>query len=226
MLFYGSHIAAIIQVDESNYIAANYRDAATSDSMFTRTCDFECNDDDIYTLRRDDVGNIFTGEPATIISTPKVIKNGQLYDRRAVTVSEIILDREKSKVQGILCYVYGNEFLSVSRNFAEKLGEKYNLPVVYIDKMRYLKKEIKDYELDDQFEIEYGIRQYLDEETENKINRLSRGDYYEKQDVYFKIFELANKESISNSEEAKQVVEKVATQIIKQKENLCSRIER
>lgn len=217
-LFYESHIAVIIQVDESNYIAANYRDAATGDSMFSKTCMSKGNDDDIYTVRRDDVGNIYTGEPATIISTPKVIKHMQLYDESAVTVSEIILDRIKSQAKGILCYVYGNEFLSYSRKFTEKLGEIYNLPVIYIDKMLYTDKDINEYELTEKFEVIDGIKQYLDEETKKKIYYLSGRDFDITNDTYLKIFELANKECILNKEEAKNIVENLAIQIIKQKE--------
>ena len=225
-LFYQSHIAAIIQVDESNYIAANYRDAATGDSLFTRTCICKPYDDDIYTIRRDEIGNIFTGEPATIISTPKIIKYKQLYDENAVTVSKIILDRMKSKTKGILCYIYGNEFLSYSHKFAERLGEKYKLPVVYIDKMLYTDKDISEYKLYEQAEIHNGIKQYLDKKTQCAIYNLSKG-YDGACETYLKIFKLANKENIKNSEEAKQAVEKIARQIIKQKEkNLCTEIEK
>lgn len=217
-LFYESHIAAIIQVDESNYIAANYRDAATGDSMFSKTCMSKGNYDDIYTIRRDELGNLYTGEPATIVSTPKVIKYRQLYDESAVTVNEIILDRSKSKAKGILCYIYGNEFLSYSRKFAESLGEKYNLPVSYVDKMLYTDKNISEYELYEQYEITDGIKQYLDEKTKERIYYLSERNFDIASNTYFKIFELASKESISNKEEAKIIVENIARQIIKQKE--------
>lgn len=221
-LFYGSHIAAIIQVDESNYIAANYRDAGTGDSMFTSTCVVSGIYDDIYTIRRDTSGNIFTREPATIVSTPKIIKYKQLYDESAVSVSEIILDREESKVEGILCYVYGNEFLSYSRKFAQKLGEKYNLPVVYVDKMLYANKDIREYELEEISEVTDGIKQYLDKDIKEKIYNLSRRDFDTDQETYLKIFELANKENIQDSEEAKRVVKNIARQVIKQKEqDLC-----
>ena len=83
--------------------------------MFTNTIFSNENDDDIYTIRRDDLGNIYTGEPATIISTPEFIKQKQLKDKRAITVSEIILDRMKSKTQGILCFVCANPFLSYQK---------------------------------------------------------------------------------------------------------------
>lgn len=221
-LFYDSHIAAIIGVDETNYIAANYRDAATGDSLFTKNCASKGNYDDIYTVRRDELGNIFTGEPATIISTPKVIEHKQVHDKSAVTVSEIILDRMKSKTKGILCYVYGNEFLSYSRKFAEKLGEKYDLPVKCIDKMLYSDKELSEYELHEKFEIINGIQQFLDEETKNRIYHLSK-DFDENNDIYLRIFQLANKEGISGDEEAKQAVDKITRQIIKQKEDEIER---
>ena len=226
-LFYESHIAVIIKLNESNYIAANYRDAATGDSMFSKTCIAKSNDDDIYTVRRDELGNIFTGEPATIISTPKVIKYKQLYDERAVTVSEVILDRQKSKAEGLLCYVYGNAFLSYSRKFAQELGKKYNLPVIYIDKTLYTDKKISEYELDEQFEIVRGIKQYLDEETKEKVYSLSERNFDMTNNTYLKIFELANKQNISNNEEAKIIIKDLVGQIIKQKEkDVCLNEER
>ena len=226
-LFYESHIAAIIQLNESNYIAANYRDAATGDSMFSKTCIEKSNDDDIYTVRKDELGNIFTGEPATIISTPEVIKYKQLYDERAVTVSEVILDRQKSKAEGVLCYVYGNTFLSYSRKFAQELGKKYNLPVIYIDKTLYTDKKISEYELYEQFEIVRGIKQYLDEETKERVYSLSGRNFDMTHNTYLKIFELANKQSISNNEEAKIVIKNLVGQIIKQKEKaVCLNEER
>lgn len=226
-LFYDSHIGAIVPLDESNYIAANYRDAATGDAMFTKTCLSKENDDDIYTVRRDELGNIYTGEPATIISTPEVIKHKQLYDERAVTVNEVILDRQKSKMEGILCYVYGNAFLSYSRKFAQELGKKNNIPVIYIDKTLYIDKNISEYELYEQFEIVKGIKQYLDEETKERVYFLSGRDFDTTHNIYIKIFELANKQCISNSEEAKIVIKNLVGQIIKQKEReVCLNEER
>lgn len=218
-LFYDSHIAAIIQVDENNYIAANYRDAGTGDSMYTKTCALKGNYDDIYTIRRDESGNIYTREPATIVSTPEVIKHKQLHDEKAVTVSEVILDRMKSQTKGILCYIYGNEFLSYSRKFAEKLGEKYNLPILYVDKMLYYSdRNISEYEFEEQLEIVNGITQYLDEETKEKIKDLSERNYDMMNDMYLKIFELANREEILNKEQAQKTVESIARQIIRKKE--------
>lgn len=217
-LFYESHLAVIMKVDESNYIGACCKDAGTGDSMFTANFASHGNYDDIYTLRRDEVGNIYTREPATIVSTPKIIKFKQLYDERTVTISEIILDRMKSKTHGLLCYIYGNEFLSYSRKFAEKLELKYNLPVVYIDKMLYTDKKICEYELYEQFEIIDGIKQYLDDKIQEKIYHLSRGNFDINQETYLNIFEIANKEIIKSNEEAKKIVEKIARQIIRQKE--------
>lgn len=217
-LFYESHIAAIIKVDESNYIGACSQDAGTGDSMFTTTCAFKGNFDDIYTLKRDESGNFFTAQPATIVSTPKVIKYKQLYDDRTVTISEIILDRMKSETQGILCYVYGNEFLSYSRRFAERLGIKYNLPVVYIDKMLYTDKKIGEYELYERYEIAKGIMQYLEDETREKIHHLSECKFDIELATYLNLFKIANTQMIKSNEEAKYIVEKLARQIIRQKE--------
>lgn len=223
-LFYESHIAAIIQVDKSNYIGVHYRDAATGDSKFSKTCICEGNYDDIYTIRRDNFGNIFTGEyePASLIATPAVIKDKQLYGENAETVSEIILDREKSIAKGILCYIYGNKFLSYSYKFANKLGEKYNLPVVDIDKTLYIHMDISEYEFDEQLEIRNGIKQYLDKKTKDEISRVCKNDFKEIANLYIKIFKLANNERILSNTEAKQIVEKIARQIINQKcDDLC-----
>ena len=187
--------------------------------MFTNTIFSNENDDDIYTIRRDDLGNIYTGEPATIISTPEFIKQKQLKDKRAITVSEIILDRMKSKTQGILCFVYANPFLSYSRKYAEKLGKKYNLPVIYIDKtLDYIHKDIREYEVYEKNEIVRGIKQYLDKEMKEKIYSLSGRKFDIAENTYLEIFLLASKESIKNEVEAKKKVQNIARQKIKEME--------
>lgn len=63
------------------------------------------------------------------------------------------------------------------------------------------------------------IKQNVDKKTQCAIYNLSKG-YDGACETYLKIFKLANKENIKNSEEAKQAVEKIARQIIKQKEKI------
>ena len=213
-LFNGSHLAVIVDVNDSNYIAANYRDAATADSAFTKTTVNPGNYDDIYTIKRDETGNIFTLENATIVSTPKIIQYWQLYDESAISVNEIILDRMKTKAKGILCYGYGNKFLSYSYKFADELEKKYRLPLVFIDKSLYDDKKLTEYDTDEQLEITNGIKQFLDEKTRNQIYKICGNDYNVAEETYIKIFELANKENITNSKDAKRIVNRLVEQFI------------
>lgn len=217
-LFNESHIAAIMNVDESNYIGACCKDAGTGDSMFAINLMCPGNYDDIYILRRDEEGNIYTREPATLVSTPKIIKFNQLYDDSTVTISEIILDRMKSKTEGILCYVYGNEFLSYSRKFAEKLGTKFNLPVLYIDKMLYKGENISEYEVYEKFEIVDGIRQFLNNDVQKNIYDLSKWQYDIEEETYLNIFREVCKENPKSTVEAKRIVERIARKILQQNE--------
>ena len=165
-----------------------------------------------------DVKKFRNGNNYTLVSTPKIIKFNQLYDDSTVTISEIILDRMKSKTEGILCYVYGNEFLSYSRKFAEKLGTKFNLPVLYIDKMLYKGENISEYEVYEKFEIVDGIRQFLNNDVQKNIYDLSKWQYDIEEETYLNIFREVCKENPKSTVEAKRIVERIARKILQQNE--------
>ena len=201
-------------VDESNYIGAYSQDAMTGDSFFTvGYCLYPGNYDDVYTLRSDEKGNIYTGRLATNVSTPKIIEFEQLYVSYSATVSEIILDREKSHAIGILCYGYGNKYLSYSYKFAEKLGKKYNLPVVYKNKTLYDNRGIEELEVYEETEIIKGIEQYFEP---NFLNEIKKSSYDKRCKISLDIFEKIKKFNIKSKKEAKQIVKKEIEKITKE----------
>lgn len=187
----------------------------TGDSFYTvDNCLNTGNYDDIYTLRSDEKGNIYTGRLATNVSTPKIIEFEQLYVSNSATVSEIILDREKSHAIGILCYGYGNKYFSYSYKFAEEIGKRYNLPVVYKNKTLYDNRIIEDLEVYEKDEIIKGIEQYFEPNLKNELDKIG---YDERCKILLDIFEKVNKCDIKNRKEAEKIVkeeiEKIAREL-------------
>lgn len=166
----------IYKVDENNFLGACENDA----QMYTTKSNSKKNQRNrYYTLKRFEKYSINACKDTYLrnyqmvkTKTPFCLQNPYNIENIGCFYNEVGIVNDKSKINGILQFYYGNKFLVYTNDQSTFLSNEFNLPIVYINRSPirsyedFLKHRYIIIECVNKILEGYGFRNYLSYESD------------------------------------------------------------